>query len=95
MTDEEASNKLLLKMIKTQSQMQINPSNNNTMSANSYEDELELQNKMKKMKEFSCEQHDKVISLKHEIENLIDHKHELGISSEESSSHDLELSPHS
>lgn len=46
------------------------------------------------MKEFSSEQ-DKVISLKYEIENLIDHKHELGISSEESSSHDLDLSPKS
>jgi hypothetical protein len=54
--------------------MQINPSNNSSMSVNSYEDELELQNKMKRMQEFSGEQHDKVISLKNELENLIDHK---------------------
>ena len=55
MTHEEASNKLYIKMIKTQSQMHLNPANFSKLIANSYEDDIELQNKMKKMKEFSSD----------------------------------------
>ncbi len=35
--------------------MQLSPTNINILAANCYEDDIELQNKMKKMKEFSSD----------------------------------------